>query len=67
MTEPRHRNRRLGRAANVVPVAVSLVERGRLPSLWGLFDIYGGLALLAWRELARIQHSVSEAPRGSPP
>ncbi|WP_377642338.1 hypothetical protein [Oryzobacter terrae] len=25
-----------------VPVAVFLVREGRLPSLWGLFDLYGG-------------------------
>lgn len=26
----------------VVPVAIFLAERGRLPSLWGLFDMYAG-------------------------
>ena len=25
-----------------VPVAIFLAENGRLPSLWGLFDMYGG-------------------------
>lgn len=25
-----------------VPVAIFLAEKGRLPSLWGLFDMYGG-------------------------
>ena len=26
----------------VVPVAIFLAEKGRLPSLWGLFDMYAG-------------------------
>ena len=25
-----------------VPVAIFLADKGRLPSLWGLFDMYGG-------------------------
>ena len=25
-----------------VPVAIFLAEKGRLPSLWGLFDMYAG-------------------------
>lgn len=28
--------------APAVPVAIFLVKNGRLPSLWGLFDVYGG-------------------------
>ena len=26
-----------------VPVAIFLAEKGRLPSLWSLFDMYAGL------------------------
>lgn len=25
-----------------IPVSVFLLQRGRLPNLWGLFDVYGG-------------------------